>query len=165
MKLNELKCVCDNIDVDEYIEFMDSVKKTMEHPEWLGTFTKEDIQKLLSFGTKIWIYYDGDNRVCSTMLIPSDEKTLKKTGIDKDYKVTVEVGPMFVDINYVGNNLQYQMLKLMDEYAINNGYTYSAVTAHPDNKYSINNLLKDNYKYIGQKTFSRGIRNIYIKEL
>lgn len=165
MKLNELRCVCDNIDIEKYIEFMDRVKKNMEHPDWLGDFSKEDIQKLLSIDSKIWIYYDGDNEVCSMMFIPSDEKTLKKFGIDKDYKDTMEIGPMFVDIKYVGNNLQYQMLKVMDEYAISKGYTYSASTIHPDNIYSINNFLKDNFKYIGQHTFSRGIRNIYLKEL
>ena len=38
MKLNELKCVCDNIDIDEYIEFMDSVKKNYGTSRMVGNF-------------------------------------------------------------------------------------------------------------------------------
>ena len=43
MRLNELNCIDDNINLDEYIEFREKVKKNMEHPEWLGDFSKEDL--------------------------------------------------------------------------------------------------------------------------
>ena len=43
MILQELKCINKNIDLDEYIEFREMVKQNMEHPEWLGDFSKEDL--------------------------------------------------------------------------------------------------------------------------
>ena len=57
------------------------------------------------------------------------------------------------------------MLEYLDKYSYNLGYKYAVGTIHPDNKYSINNLIKDNFKYTSTKEFTRGLRNIYVKEL
>lgn len=165
MKLNELTCINENINIDEYIDFRELVKASMEYPEWLGDFSKEDLIKLLNDNSKIWIYYLNNEPVCSMMIIPSSEKSLLKFEIDLDYKEVIDYGPMFVNPKYVGNKLQYQMLKELDNYCINKNYKYAAVTVHPDNIYSINNLLKDNFIYKNTKTFKRGIRNIYLKNL
>lgn len=164
MNLEDLKCISENINLEEYIEFREMVKENMEHPEWLGDFTKEDLFYMLDNNSKIWIYYLNNNPVCSMMLIPSTEKSLKKFEIDLNYKEVVDYGPMFVNPKYVGNGLQYKMLKELDTFCINLGYKYAAGTIHPDNIYSINNLLKDKFELIGMKEFSRGIRNIYLKK-
>ena len=163
--INKLKYENKNIDIDNYITFRESVKKNMEYPEWLGDFTKHDLEQLLNNGSIIWIYYLEQDPVCSMMLIPSTEKSLNKFEIELDEKEVVDYGPMFVNPEYVGNGLQYQMLKALDEYCINNCYKYAVSTVHPDNIYSINNLVKDGFKRINQKDFKRGIRNIYIKQL
>lgn len=164
MKLKDLIVIDNNIDLDKYIEFREEVKSHMEHPEWLGNFTKEELEYLLKNDSKIWIYYDKDIPVCSMMLIPADKKSLTKFEIDIDYRIVADYGPMFVNINYVGNGLQYQMLKELDRYCFNLGYKYAAGTVHPDNFYSINNLLKDNFNYLRTKDFTRGTRNIYLKK-
>lgn len=163
--INKLEYENKNIDIDNYLLFRDYVKNSMDYPEWLGDFTKNDLEYLLSNGSTIWIYYLDKDPVCSMMLIPSTEKDLSKFEINLDYKEVVDYGPMFVNPKYVGNGLQYQMLKVLDEYCINSGYKYAISTVHPDNVYSINNLVKDEFKLIGQKEFSRGIRNIYLKQL
>ena len=162
MKLENLKCI-ENIDIDKYIEFREKVKENMEYKEWLGDFSKEDIINLLKNNSKIWIYYKDEEPVCSMMLIPSDEESTKKLELNYNYKEIVDYGPMFVNKKYVGNGLQYQMLKELDKYAVEKGYKYAASTIHPDNVYSINNLEKDNFKYQRTKEFKRGVRNIYLK--
>ena len=165
MKLKELYCINDNINLEEYIIFREKVKEKMEHPEWLGDFSKEDLKDLLNNNSKIWIYYLSNEPVCSMMLIPSTQKTLAKFEINLDYNEVVDYGPMFVNFKYIGNKLQYQMLKEIDEYCINLGYKYAVGTIHPDNFYSINNLLKDDFKYINKIVLKRGPRNIYLKKL
>ena len=85
--------------------------------------------------------------------------------IDKNFKDVVDYGPMFVNSKYIGNGLQFQMLKELDKYCLNLGYKYAVGTIHPDNLYSINNLVKDNFEQVNQKQFKRGIRNIYLKKL
>ncbi len=165
MKLDELKCINDNVNLDEYISFREEVKSRMEHPEWLGNFTKEELVELLDRGSKIWIYYKDDEPICSMMIIPAREKDITKFGLDIDYQLTFDYGPMFVNFNYLGNKLQLQMLEVEDNYSRVNNKKYAVSTIHPDNIYSINSFLKDDFKLIDTKEFSRGIRNIYFKEL
>lgn len=43
----------------------------MPHPEWLGTFSKDEIIEILNNGGKIWLYYDQNMPVCSVFYIPS----------------------------------------------------------------------------------------------
>ena len=165
MNLNDLRCVNKNIDIDEYIKYRELVKLNMEHPDWLGDFSRDDLIYLLNNNSIIQVYYLGDEWVSSMMLIPSTEKDLKKFEIKLDYRDVVDYGPMFVNPKYVGNGLQYQMLKELDNYSVELGYDYAASTIHPDNIYSINNLVKDGFKLIGTKDFTRGTRNIYLKDL
>lgn len=167
MKLNldSLKCISENIDLDEYIRFIEYVKKHMEYPEWLGDFKKEDLEFMLHNNTKIWLYFFNDIPVCSMMFIPANKSSLEKFEINLDYNEVADYGPMLVNPDFIGNGLQYQMLKKIDVYSINNNYKYAVSTIHPDNIYSINNLLKDEFKQINQKEFKRGLRNVYIKNL
>ena len=165
MKLSELKCINNNVNLDNYIEFRELVKKNMPHPEWLGDFTKEDLKEMVKNGTIIWVYYKYTDPVCSMMLIPAREKDIVKFGLELDYTKVADYGPMFVNPKYVGNGLQHQMLLDLDEYAKSIGYEYAAATVHPDNIYCINNILKDNFELRDLKEFKRGPRNIYSKKI
>ena len=165
MELKDLHCIDCNINLDDYISFREDVKSHMEHPEWLGDFSKEDLEFMLNNNSKIWIYYLNDEPVCSMMIIPSREKDLKKFEIDLDFKEVIDYGPMFVNYKYVGNGLQYQMLRFIDEYSKKLGYNYAASTVHPDNNYCIKNILKDEFELVNTKEFTRGIRNIYLRKL
>jgi hypothetical protein len=165
MVLEELKCLKNNeISIKEYVQIRDDVKKRMEHPEWLGDFTIEEIEEGMKSGTNLWLYYQGTEPICSTMCIPCTKRDVEKFEVDINYKDIIDYGPMFVCNNYRGNKLQSQMLSFLDDYYKNKGYKYVLATIHPDNSHSINNLLNDGFKLINQKEFKRGIRNIYIKE-
>ncbi len=165
MKLDDLICINENIDLDKYIEFREEVKSHMEHPEWLGNFTKEELEELLKRDSKIWVYYLNDEPICSMMIIPAREKDIKKFELDIDYNKTIDYGPIFVSFNHLGYKLQLQMLKEEDRYSKKLGYNYAVSTIHPDNNYSIVNFIKDDFKLMSTKEFKRGIRNIYYKEL
>ena len=165
MKLQELTCICENINLDKYIEFREYVKNNMEHPDWLGDFSKEDLINLVNNGSKIWVYYLNNEIVCSMMIISSSKDVLSKFDMNLNYKDVVEYGPMFVNPKYVGKGLQYQMFLELDEYSNKLGYKYAVGTVHPDNIYSINNFIKDRFILFNQKEFKRGIRDIYLKVL
>ena len=68
MELFDLKEVSNNINIDEYLYLYNYVRDNMEHPEWLGTFTKEEIEEILKIGGKIWMYYDKETPVCSVFI-------------------------------------------------------------------------------------------------
>lgn len=157
--------VVEKINIDQYIKFREQVKETMNNPEWLGDFTREDIELLLQENSKIWVYYSKEIPICSMMIIPATKKSLIKFELNYKVQEVIDYGPMFVNPNYIGNNLQYQMLRELDEISRKKGYRYAVVTVHPDNMYSIRNLEKDKFKLIDTKNFERGTRNIYLKEL
>ena len=157
--------VVEKINIDQYIKFREQVKETMNNPEWLGDFTREDIELLLQENSKIWVYYSKEIPICSMMIIPATKKSLIKFELNYKVQEVIDYGPMFVNPNYIGNNLQNQMLRELDEISRKKGYRYAVVTVHPDNMYSIRNLEKDKFKLINTKNFERGTRNIYLKEL
>lgn len=63
--------VVEKINIDQYIKFREQVKETMNNPEWLGDFTREDIELLLQENSKIWVYYSKEIPICSMMIIPA----------------------------------------------------------------------------------------------
>ena len=165
MKLEEFQLINENINLEEYIKYREIVKQNMEHPEWLGDFSKEELDDMLINNTKIWMFYKENNFVCSMMMIPSTKKDLDSFGIKYNCTDVIDYGPIFVMPEFIGNKLQFQMLKMLDEYCFSLGYKYAVGTIHPDNIFSINNLIKDDFIKIGQKELKRGLRNIYIKDL
>ena len=164
ININYLTSICDNLDLDEYIQIREEVKKKMEHPEWLGDFSKEDLINELNNNAKIWLYYDNAKPVCSMMIMPCSKDAITKFELDINYEEVMDYGPMFVCNDYIGNGLQYQMLQIIDSYCKSKGYKYAISTVHPDNNYSIVNFLKDDFKLHKEKNFKRGRRNIYIKK-
>ena len=163
--LENLNCVSKNVNLDDYLYLYKYVRDNMENPEWLGTFTKEEIIEILNNKGKIWLYYDNKNLVCSMMYIPSNNKSLKKHNISYDEKLVGSLVPIMVNPNYVGNGYQRQMMKILDEYckSINKKYIFTKVCS--DNVYSLNNMLKDNYVVTDEYENERGKNTTLLKEL
>ncbi len=165
-KLNEFTCVNEGIDLDKYIEFREDVRSKMEEPSWLGEIPKIGLEEMLSMGSKIYVYYDGEIPVCTWMFIPAGDDANEDLDIEGiDYKKMADIGPMFVNFDYLGHGLQKQMLEEFDEYLKSIDYKYVMTTVHPDNIYCRRNMENYSMELKGQKTFKRGLRNIYFKEL
>ncbi len=163
MKLTDLKEVSDSVNLDEYLYLYNYVRDNMEHPEWLGTFTLEEIKKILSNDGKIWIYYDKNIPVCSVFYIPASNESLKKHNIEYDESITGSLGPVMVRKEYVGNGLQIAMLEVLNDYAKSIGKEHMFTKAHCDNIYSIRNILKDGYRIVDQYENSRGKMIVFVK--
>ena len=167
MKLEDFKCITEDNDLDKYLEFYNYVRDNMEHPEWLGTFTKDELVMFLGIGAKLFNYYDNDTIVCSFLYMPITNKSLLKHNIEHDESVVGTCGPIMVNPEYVGHGLQKQMIDVLDDYcrSINKKYCYTKI--HPDNIYCINNFVNKNYKFLQTYTSPKDgeVRNDYIKEL
>lgn len=101
--------------------------------------------------------------VCSVFYIPSSNKSLKKHHIDYNESITGSLEPIMVRKEYVGNNLQLAMLKVINNYAKSLGKSHLFTKAHKDNIYSIHNILKDDYKIIDEYENERGKMLAFIK--
>lgn len=165
INLNNLICVNENIDIDSYIKFREYIKKHMDKPDWLRELTKDELATMLVKDTKVWIYYIKDEIVCSMLVMKANEETMLKYGLALNQNDTIEYGSMIVNPKYVGNNLQFQMLLELEKYSKNNNFKYAIGAVHPLNVYSINNLLKNDFKQVAFKELERGPRNIYFKKI
>ena len=85
MNFIKLKCVNQNVDLNDYLKLYTYVKENMQHPEWLGTFSMNEIEDILLPGGKIWLYYDNEHLVCSMFYIPSNQKVLNKRSNRRSY--------------------------------------------------------------------------------
>ena len=162
--LDDLECK-ENINIDEYYEYFLKTKNEMKKPEWLGDLEKDDFINLISQGSKHWTYYYKGNFVCSYMYIVATQKGINHLGLDYDEKECADCGPMFVQKEYRGNGLQFQMLKKLEEYCIEKGFKYILTTADPENTYSSNNMIKAGYTKVGFKLLKRGPRDIYVRNV
>ena len=163
MKLSDFKEVSNDVNLDEYLWLYNYVRDNMEHPEWLGIFTLEEIKEILSIGGKIWMYYDKNIPVCSVFYIPTSNKSLRKHNIEYDESVTGSLGPIMVRKEYVGNGLQTSMLEVLNNYVKSIGKAHMFTKAHSDNIYSIRNILKDGYNIIDEYKNERGPMTAFVK--
>lgn len=165
MKLEDLYLMKDEeIDIDKYFEFYMDVRNNMEHPEWLGVIPKDEVINMLNNGGKLWIYKNGEDYVASIMYIPTKNNSLQKHNINYDESIVGSCGPTMVNHKYVGNGFMMQMLKVLNEYALSKGLKYMETRVHPDNLYSINNFIKNNYELVDSYMSSDGPRNVYLKK-
>jgi len=165
MNFNELKCVSNNVNLNDYFKLYKYVRDNMRHPEWLGTFSLNEIKDILSNGGKIWLYYNNDNLVCSMFYIPSNQKSLDKRNIKTSENETGSLGPIMVSPDYIGNRYMLKMLEVFNEYCVSIGLKYIFTKVHSENSYSINNMYKDGYKLVDEYENERGKMLAFIKSL
>ena len=168
MEINKNEIIREDVTHDkvlDYLSFVEGVKKKMDHPEWLGDFTEEEIFDILENGGYCFLYRYADIYVASSMLIPAREKDIEKFGLDYDYLKTMDYGPEAVEEVARGNGIQKYILKDMDEYSKKLGYEHVVTTVHPDNVYCIQNMEESGFTFVKSKHFSRGKRNIYTKDI
>lgn len=165
IKISDLYCVNENVNLDDYLKLYKYVKDNMESPSWLGDFTKEEIEELLKVGAKIWLYYSNNDLVCSMFMLPSSNKTLNKNNVSYDEKECASLGPIMVSKDYVGNKLQLQMMEELEKYCRNNNYKYIFTKVASDNKYSLSNMLKFGFKITNEYINERGKNSTLIKEI
>lgn len=163
--LENYKCESKKVNLDDYLKLYKYVRDNMIHPEWLGTFTKEEIEEILSNEGKIWLYYDNENPVCSMFYIPIKMKTLLKHNVNLDENLVGSLGPIMVSPDYVGHGLQREMMNILVLYCRNINKKYIFTKVCTDNIYSLNNMLKNNFKVVDEYLNERGKNTALIKEL
>lgn len=154
------------MDIDSYLQLVETVKESMENANWLGDFSIDDYRYLLNHGSMIYGAYYADLLVGSFMLIPATEKDIQKFNLSQlDCRAVADYGPQMVHPDYRGNKIQSLLLRKIDEVAKKQGYNIAVTTIHPDNIYSINNILSDGFIKFKELVLRRGKRNLYIKKL
>ena len=161
-------------ELDCYLNFIDYFKEHMEHPEWLGTFTRDEYVWMLSNNSHvyIWTLIDNINQVftdfnqiiASGMIIPARQKDIDKfLQTDLKYEEVVDFGPEAVTPNYVGNGIQSDVISYLEKTSAQMGYRHALGTVDPENIYSIRNLIKNGFEIVARVELKRGTRDVLRK--
>lgn len=154
-------------EVHKYLEFLHEVKAMMEQDEWFFLDPDEEVYEMMERDAMgIWLAEDGA-RIAAVFCVvyPGMEKF--NLGYDlnfgeEDLNRVVHMDTAAVHPDYRGQGLQQRMM-LHAEQELEGRILMC--TIHPDNRYSLNNVLKQGYS-IEKKTEKYGsIRYILRKDI
>ena len=95
-----------------------------------------------------------------------DDEDLSKTLQNNSTNNSANFKVILVDEEYRGNSLMFNLMWVLEKYALSKGYTDLCVTVDPENKYSYTNVLLSGYKYDHTQEKYGGLkRNVYVKNI
>ena len=137
-------------DTEALISLIQEVWQHMEKKEWLYLDDPEDVREMMNSGTmQLWVAMDGDRLAAAfDILIPGLHPF--NYGYDLDFDETallqvVNIDTVAVHPDYRGKGLQQKLMEEAENWAFDNGYPILLCTVHPENRYSLQNMLKLGY--------------------
>lgn len=154
-------------EVHKYLEFLHEVKAVMEQDEWFFLDPDEEVYEMMErHAMGIWLAEDG-GRIAGVFCVIYPGLLPFNLGYDlgfseADLNRVVHMDTAAVHPDYRGQKLQYRMMLHAERELAGK---ILLCTIHPDNCYSLNNVLKQGYS-IEKKTEKYGsIRYILRKDL
>ena len=133
-----------------FVNFLDEIKSEMQQKDWLYLDPPELVHSMITDGTmSFWIVMDGEATagVCS-VLYPGSRAD--NYGYDLDFTEeellqVVHMDTVAVHQTYRGLGLQQQMARFVESMLTGQGSRILLSTVHPDNTFSLNNMLLQGY--------------------
>ncbi len=137
-------------DTEAYIQMLAQVRAGMEHPEWFYLDAPEDVRTMMADGSmELWLAEeDGQLAGGFDLIRPglaahnyghdlgfTEEELLRVVNMD-----TAAVLPQ-----YRGRGLQGRMIQHVEAELRREGNRILLCTVHPDNRFSLQNVLKQGY--------------------
>ncbi len=137
-------------DVEDFILFLDEVKSEMTQKEWLYLDPPEFIREMMANGTmELWVAMDGD-RIAAAFDILHPGLRSFNYGYDLDLTeeellqvVHMDTSAVYAD--YRGHGLQGKMVYIAEQDLKGQRRRILLCTVHPENRYSLNNMLNQGY--------------------
>lgn len=157
-------------DTELLIQFLEEVRAGMENPEWFYLDSPEDVREYMRTGNmQLWLAMDG-NRIAAIFdyLVPytAAYNYGYDLGLTQDELMRViNLDNAAVHPAYRGLGLQRKMIEIAEEYIRATGPHILLCTVHPDNRFSLENVLKQGYRI--QKKLSKydSVRYILRKDI
>ena len=145
--------------VDQYIDFSNLIKSTLENPEFFENYSKKDLIELLENGSKIYLFKYHEFAIASCMLLKISKNRLKELGILDENGI--ELGPQAVFLDMRGNGIQKFMIKTMEDISKELKYSYIIGVVQKEDEIANSNFKKLHYQIV--KEIDNSI--IYQKDL
>lgn len=150
-------------EINELLSFQDKIIKKMNNP-WFMPLTYQEFEDAIKFGKVCFMYYENDIAGLAVLNCYPKKEIIDEYLLDDILNVGI-LDSVMIDEKYRGSKLQLQIMNYLEEYAKKLELKQIVATVHPDNNYSINNLLEANYQMINKITIHNGTRYIFLKNL
>lgn len=137
-------------DTESFIDLMAFVRQSMDHKEWLYLDPPEDVREMMKNGTmSLWVAMDGDHMVGAFDVLHPGLESYNYgyvLGYSKEeLQLVVNMDTAVVHPDYRGSGLQKKLMQYAEETLSMEGKHILMCTVHPDNHFSLNNVLSQGY--------------------
>lgn len=157
-------------DTEPFIELLQIAWKHMENKGWLYLDSPEEVREMMADGTmKLWVAMDGERLAAAfDILIPGLDSYNYgyDLGFEEDQLLqTVNMDTIVVHPEYRGQGLQRKLMMEAEKWAGEQGFRMLMCTVHPDNRFSLDNMLKIGYRI--EKTLPKygSVRHVLCKQI
>ena len=138
-------------DTEMFLRFLEEVKKEMAQQDWFYLDPPDVVRAMMADGTmELWLAMDGD-RIAAAFDILHPGLASYNYGYDLDLTEdellqVVHMDTSAVHADYRGQGLQGKMVRTAEAELSGQGRNILLCTVHPENRYSLNNMLKQGYQ-------------------
>lgn len=137
-------------DTENFIQFLEEVKAAMPQQDWFYLDPPETVREMMADGTmELWVAMDGD-RIAAAFDILHPGLVPFNYGYDLELSQEERLQVIHMDTSavhsdYRGLGLQRMMAQTAEEELSGQERKILLCTVHPENSYSLNNMLKLGY--------------------
>lgn len=138
-------------DVEIFIQFLDEVKAGMPQQHWFYLDPPETVREMIADGImEVWLAMDED-RLAAVFDILYPGLNSYNYGFDlglceEELLQVIHMDTSAVHPDYRGLGLQGRMVHMAEQELFGRGKRILLSTVHPENRYSLNNMLKQGYE-------------------
>lgn len=157
-------------DTESFIDLMACVKQSMKQKEWLYLDSPDDVREMMKDGTmSLWVAMDGERMAAAfDALYPKFESfnygyAIGLTG--EELLMVVNMDTAVVHPDYRGLGLQKRLMERAEQELHAAGMRILMCTVHPENQFSLNNVLAQGYTICKTAPMYGSIRHILRKNI
>ena len=153
--------IINNNELETVLNFQKEIIDNMPNKDWFVPLTKEEFLTPINGRDNAYFFIHNQQIIGLLVLTCDIPDILKEYKLPSDNYMLID--SVMVKDEYRGFGLQQQMLDFAYERAIKLGVDGLVASIHPDNRYSMDNFVKQKYELLHVLTIHGGKRNIMIK--
>ena len=155
-------------DTEPFIELMALVRQSMEHKEWLYLDSPDEVRRMMNDGImSLWVAMDGSRMAGAfDILYPRLEPFNYGYIIglsSAELNQVIQMDTAVVHPDYRGMGLQKRLMQLAEREVDKSEQHILMCTVHPENCYSLNNVLSQGYTICKTVPMYGSIRHVLTK--
>ena len=147
----------------EVLLFQNEIINNMSNKEWFCPLTKEEFLTPIKGKDNVYLLKYKNELIGIFVATCDIPKVLEEYKLENNNVLLID--SIMIKEEFRGHKLQKQILSFLYNRAKDLKVDGLVATVHPDNKYSLNNLLSEKYKIINQLTIHNGKRYIVYKKI